>query len=140
MESKISKEFRWEMSHRLVNHEGECKNIHGHSYKLYVELKGNTNGNGMLIDFYDMEKIVEPVLQKLDHSFICDGTDSLMLDFLNKNDFKHVVLENPTTAENIADYLLDILVLKFKSHSNLKGIKLRLYESDYAYVEAVAQL
>ena len=37
---KIAKEFRWEMGHRLPEHFGLCKNIHGHSYKMIVEFEG----------------------------------------------------------------------------------------------------
>ena len=37
---KIAKEFRWEMGHRLPEHFGLCKNIHGHSYKMVVEFEG----------------------------------------------------------------------------------------------------
>ena len=29
MRTTISKQFRWEMGHRLPFHEGLCKNIHG---------------------------------------------------------------------------------------------------------------
>ena len=38
---KIAKEFNWEMGHRLPEHFGKCKNIHGHSYKMMVELEGD---------------------------------------------------------------------------------------------------
>jgi len=37
---KIAKEFKWEMGHRLPEHFGQCKNIHGHSYKMLVEFEG----------------------------------------------------------------------------------------------------
>jgi len=55
---RIAKEFVWEMSHRLPYHEGNCKNIHGHSYKMELSLEGEPNENGMLIDFYHIERIV----------------------------------------------------------------------------------
>ena len=33
---RITKEFRYEGAHALYNYDGKCKNIHGHSYILYV--------------------------------------------------------------------------------------------------------
>jgi len=49
---KIAKEFRWEMGHRLPEHTGLCRNIHGHSYRMVVEITGDVLANGMIIDFY----------------------------------------------------------------------------------------
>ena len=37
---KVAKEFKWEMGHRLPEHFGNCKNIHGHSYKMIAEFEG----------------------------------------------------------------------------------------------------
>ena len=31
---RITKVFSFEMAHALINYDGPCKNIHGHSYKL----------------------------------------------------------------------------------------------------------
>ena len=33
---KIAKEFRWEMGHRLPEHFGLCKNIHGHCHSYVI--------------------------------------------------------------------------------------------------------
>ncbi len=48
----ISKEFNWDMSHRLPFHHGHCKNIHGHTYKLRVEIEGIMDKNGLVMDYY----------------------------------------------------------------------------------------
>lgn len=64
---KIAKEFHWEMGHCLPEHFGNCKNIHGHSYKMMVELEGTQDESGMIMDYYDLKKIVNPVIEKLDH-------------------------------------------------------------------------
>ena len=34
---KIAKEFNFDMAHMLDGHDGKCKNLHGHTYKLQVE-------------------------------------------------------------------------------------------------------
>ena len=37
---RVTKEFKFEMAHALLGHDGPCKNIHGHTYALSVTLKG----------------------------------------------------------------------------------------------------
>jgi 6-pyruvoyltetrahydropterin/6-carboxytetrahydropterin synthase len=70
----LRKEYRFEAAHFIHNHPGKCRNLHGHTYKLFVSLKGSVNPEtGMIIDFYDLSKIVqEKVIAKLDHCFLND--------------------------------------------------------------------
>ena len=103
---KIAKEFRWEMGHRLPEHFGLCKNIHGHSYKMIVEFEGELDKNQMVIDYYDVEKIINPVIEKLDHSFMVNIDDKIVIEFLEKMNSKKVVVGFNSTAENICNYLL----------------------------------
>ena len=37
---RITKIFSFETAHVLYGYDGKCKNVHGHSYKLFVTLKG----------------------------------------------------------------------------------------------------
>ncbi|MCK7516583.1 MAG: 6-pyruvoyl tetrahydropterin synthase family protein [Ignavibacteriales bacterium] len=85
---KIAKEFRWEMGHRLPEHFGQCKNIHGHSYKMLVEFDGELDKQGMIIDYYDVEKIINPIIEKLDHAFMVNKDDKIVLEFLEKMNSK----------------------------------------------------
>ena len=103
---KIAKEFRWEMGHRLPEHFGQCKNIHGHSYKMLVEFDGELDKQGMIIDYYDVEKIINPIIEKLDHAFMVNKDDKVVLEFLEKMNSKKVVVNFESTAENICNYLL----------------------------------
>lgn len=67
----IVKEFTFDAAHRLLNYNGPCANLHGHTYKLQVVLSGPVQKNGMVIDFVDLKKVVmERVISKLDHKFI----------------------------------------------------------------------
>lgn len=136
---KIAKEFKWEMSHRLTFHKGPCKNIHGHTYRLLVEISGVPDENGMVMDYYDLEAVVNPLVMKLDHSFLCDENDQIMLDFLKANDFKYYVIPFTTTAENMAMYLLEYLFQHFKMFQNLKELKIRFQETEDVYAEVSHQ-
>lgn len=67
----IAKEFTFDAAHRLLNYDGPCANLHGHTYKLQIILSGPVQKNGMVINFVDLKKIVTGrVISKLDHKFI----------------------------------------------------------------------
>ena len=77
---RITKEFKFEMAHALHGYDGLCKNIHGHSYKLWVTVKAevrNENGHvkdGMVIDFAELKEIVKPeIIDKYDHSLVLNA-------------------------------------------------------------------
>ncbi|HRD37511.1 MAG TPA: 6-carboxytetrahydropterin synthase [Bacteroidia bacterium] len=88
---RVTKVFTFEMAHALYGHDGPCKNIHGHSYKLSVTIKGKAlqeNGHpkdGMIIDFSDLKAIVNDlIIQQYDHALVLPevarnkATDSLL--------------------------------------------------------------
>ena len=135
MLTKISKEFKWEMSHRLPFHKGLCRNIHGHTYKLRIDIEGHLDENGMLIDFYDLEIIMRPLLNEFDHSFLVDSNDIIMLDFLKVNQFKHLIIPFTSTSENIIQYIAERIIPEFKKISSVKAIYIRLYETEDVFAE-----
>lgn len=71
---KLTREFRFEASHRIPNHEGLCNRIHGHSYNLFITVDGPVDPRtGMVIDFDDLSRHVDQrVMSKLDHGFLND--------------------------------------------------------------------
>ncbi len=131
---KIAKEFHWEMGHRLPNHPGKCKNIHGHSYRMMIELEGKLNNEGMIIDYYDLKKIVTPLVERVDHCFMVDSSDSTLIQVLEKINSKMVIVNYPTTVENIINYFLSELKL-LKYPSNITSIKVKIYETASNYAE-----
>jgi 6-pyruvoyltetrahydropterin/6-carboxytetrahydropterin synthase len=135
---KIAKEFHWEMGHRLPEHFGKCKNIHGHSYRMIVELEGSLNGNGMIMDYYDLKKLVAPVIEELDHAFMVYREDKEIISFLESVKSKKVIVGFQSTVENICKYILAELSRQ-DLPPNVKKMKVRIFESidDYAEEEAV---
>lgn len=131
---KIAKEFRWEMGHRLPEHFGLCKNIHGHSYKMIVEFEGELNKDQMVIDYYDVEKIINPIIQELDHAFMVNKDDKVVLEFLEKMNSKKVIVEFDSTAENICKFMLN-RISSDKLPENIKTVKVRIYETQFDYAE-----
>ncbi len=82
----ISKTFWFEAAHNLPDYEGACANLHGHSYKLTVYIKGPISlETGMVMDYKDLKKLVEDtVINKYDHEnlnkFFRNPTAELMVD------------------------------------------------------------
>jgi len=136
---KIAKEFRWEMGHRLPEHFGQCKNIHGHSYKMIVEFEGELDKNQMVIDYYDVEKIINPMIAKLDHAFMVNKDDKVVLEFLDKMNSKKFIVDFNSTAENICTYLLSE-IKKCLLPSNISSVKVRVYETRFDYAEETMRL
>lgn len=133
---KLGKEFIWQMAHRLPYHDAGCENIHGHSYKMILNLEGEVNEKGMLIDFYDIAKIVDPFLMgKLDHAMVCNSSDTKMINFLKENGMKHFIFDDYTTCENLCSFFMKELKPRFAEHKNLKRIGIRIYETADAYAE-----
>ena len=77
---RITKEFKFEMAHALYGYDGLCKNIHGHSYRLFVTIKGNIKHtpteakDGMVLDFDILKKIIKSnIVTKYDHSLVLNA-------------------------------------------------------------------
>jgi hypothetical protein len=69
-----------------------------------------------------------------------DKNDKLMLDFLTQNGFKHYIIENFSTAEDMSYYFMETLVPQFKQHSNIKKLRVRVYETADAWAESETEL
>ena len=74
---RLTKEFTFEAAHMLEGYDGLCREIHGHSYRLLVTIKGEPERDpespklGMVMDFGVLKRIVnEQIVERLDHSFM----------------------------------------------------------------------
>lgn len=140
MRTTIAKDFIWNMSHRLTFHDGLCKHIHGHTYKMTVILEGETDKYGMVMDYYDVEKIVKPEVDKLDHAFICSKDDDLMINFLKENNFRYVVMDDFTTAENLCTYFMKKYKNEFKKFSNIDTLTIKVFETFDVFAEQTLKI
>jgi len=131
---KIAKEFSWEMGHRLPDHFGKCKNIHGHSYKMLVEIEGEVLENGMVMDYYHLKDAIEPLIEKMDHAFLVHKDDKIVIEFLEKMNSKKVVVDFHSTVENITMFFLGE-IKKANLPSNIRKVKIRVCETPDDYAE-----
>lgn len=123
-EITISKEIQFDAGHRVPNHGGQCRNPHGHRYRVEAMCSGRIidrpgdPAEGMLVDFKDLKTLLtEHVHDVLDHGFIVYNDDHRMIKMLendadqNPNDlFKVIVFPYIPTAENIARWIWGELV------------------------------
>src|SRR5208283_2841633 len=87
----ITQAFNFEAAHHLphVPETHRCRRLHGHSYRVELRLAGEVDAfSGFVVDFFDVEKVFQPLLGRLDHHLL--------------NEIEG--LENPT-AENIAIWI-----------------------------------
>ena len=138
---RVTKEFTFETAHALWKYDGPCKNVHGHSYKLFVTISGepiNDPGNpknGMVIDFGDLKKIVtRKVVKVFDHAVvISDRIEKEKLEALNKMFGNVLVVGYQPTCENIVADIADRVIAHLPGKISLHS--LRLYETATSYAE-----
>ncbi len=114
IEQKISKEYRFEASHILPNHDGKCARLHGHSYRVVVEVVGdindhkNTSEEGMIIDYAVLNRLVKPIISEMDHRHLIDYRENDVISGRciepGFDDWFYEVGAR-TTAENIARHI-----------------------------------
>lgn len=138
---RVTKEFKFEMAHALWNYDGACKNIHGHSYKLFVTVIGEPINdiskpkNGMVIDFGDLKRIVNSsIVDKFDHAVVfSSNADTKDLPLSNQMFEKYEVLDfQPTCELMVADFAERI---KPMLPTNIKLFSLKLHETATSYAE-----
>lgn len=73
----ISKTYHFEAAHQLHGHKGKCANLHGHSYRVEVQVVGPIQSehvpqtsHGFVMDFGDLDTIIEPLIAQCDHTFL----------------------------------------------------------------------
>lgn len=138
---RVTKFFAFEMAHALAGYNGDCRNIHGHSYRLFVTLRGmplqqlGHPQDGMVMDFSHLKKLVkEKVLDTYDHALVLNATTaSQVIAELSKHYQKVVSLPFQPTCENL---LLDIVEkVQLNLPPAVELFIVRLFETETAFAE-----
>ncbi|HRF99605.1 MAG TPA: 6-carboxytetrahydropterin synthase [Bacteroidia bacterium] len=137
---RVTKKFTFDMAHALYGYDGPCKNIHGHTYVLYVTLKGkilekeNHPKNGMVIDFTDFKKIVnEQVVQVFDHSLVLNlNTPHAQLNDLHTNFEKINYVPYQPSCENLLIDFVNRINIKLPNNIIINSLKLEETPTSFA--------
>tara|TARA_B110000003_G_scaffold271006_1_gene304399 strand:+ start:1223 stop:1672 length:450 start_codon:yes stop_codon:yes gene_type:complete len=139
---RITKQFSFETGHALYGYDGKCRNIHGHSFKLYVTVIGNPIADsshvkyGMVIDFSDLKKIVkEEIVDVFDHATVFNKNTPHVELAKELSDRGHNVLlvnYQPTSEMMVIDFAEKI---KQRLPKQTQLFSLRLQETASSYAE-----
>ena len=135
---KVAKRFRWEAAHRLPWHQGDCSNLHGHSYTMTVELEGEPDERGMLIDFKEIKRILKPLVEAWDHSVLVAENDDDLRRAMAALGSRQCVLPFDTTAENLCTYAIDRLLADGRdtlARHGVHTVHIRIEETETCYAE-----
>ena len=96
----ITKEVYFCYGHRLMNHPGKCRNLHGHSVKASISIKEDVlNQQAMVCDFADVKLAVDSFINDvLDHNFLLHKDDPLVPALTAANE-QFLLLDEHPTAE-----------------------------------------
>ncbi|MGN0855230.1 MAG: 6-carboxytetrahydropterin synthase QueD [Kiritimatiellia bacterium] len=103
----VTKTVKFDAAHVLTNHQGLCKNLHGHTYRVDVSVaQAEDDACDMVIDFKDLKRIAtEVVCNRFDHAFIYNTRsegEREIAAVVEKHGMHTVALPFRSTAENLA--------------------------------------
>jgi 6-pyruvoyltetrahydropterin/6-carboxytetrahydropterin synthase len=122
----ITRRFEWDMAHRLANHGGLCRNIHGHRYAAEVTLSGSIRSagpsEGMVCDFIQIGAAVRPILEAWDHALMLAHEDP-WVPILRGLGTKIILVPVAPTAEVIARSFGDFAAIAIEGVAELVSVR-----------------
>ena len=127
------------MAHALYGYDGLCKNIHGHSYRLWVTLRGPVldelghEKDGMVLDFGLLKRLVKPhIIDKYDHSFVLNANSSHANIDLSAFEKVYLLPYQPTSENLVNDF---VSIIKNQLPDNIELYKVVLSETANSFAE-----
>jgi 6-pyruvoyltetrahydropterin/6-carboxytetrahydropterin synthase len=116
----VTRIFTLAAAHHLPDHDGKCKQLHGHNYKIEVEVEGEIKAvppeDGMIIDFGNLKDIVQvSIINVLDHTMLNDSMPHWA---------------QPPTAENMCLHIANVLV-----GMDIQVYHVRVWETDNSHAD-----
>ena len=115
--------MKLDAAHVLTDHQGLCRNLHGHTYRVDVSVATETDGD-MVIDFKELKGVLaEVILDRFDHSFIYNtgsAGESEIAAVVEKHGMRTVAIPFRSTVENLAKMFYKELKAKIPGLSAVK--------------------
>ena len=119
----VTKTVRFDAAHVLTDHQGLCRNLHGHTYRVDVSVSTEADGD-MVIDFKELKGVLaEVICDRFDHSFIYNtGStgESEIAAVVEKHGMRTVAIPFRSTVENLARMFYKELKAKVPGLSAVK--------------------
>ncbi len=125
----VTREITFCYGHRLLNHDGKCRHLHGHNGRALITLASeHLDGMGMVMDFSVLKRVVGSWIdQALDHKMLLHADDPV-LPLLRQQGEPVFVLEVNPTAENIARLIYD-----YTASQGFPVVEVRLWETETSF-------
>ncbi|TMB94131.1 MAG: 6-pyruvoyl tetrahydropterin synthase family protein [Chloroflexi bacterium] len=125
---------------------GDCEPLHGHNYRLTVEIAGGLTDDSWVIDFREAKTLVRSICRELDHKFLLQENSrflrvSLVADeyeitfgsrryVMPKGDVAALPIDN-STAERLAEWLAARIAaaLSAAGAANLSSVRVGVEEA-----------
>ncbi len=139
---RLTRQFTFEAAHALEGYDGACREVHGHSYKLLVTVKGQPISDecspkfGMVMDFGELKRIVnEQVVQPFDHAFVLRRSEAnnRLYGMMHERFERIVLVEFQPTCENMLVEFARRIQRQLPEGIRLHA--LRLHETENSYAE-----
>ena len=126
---RVAREIKFCYGHRLLNHEGKCRHLHGHNGRAVITLETDQlDAQGMVIDFSRIKQVVSTWIDEtLDHRMLLHKDDPVLAYLRRQGEPVYVMDVNPT-AENIARLIYD-----FAASQGFPVVEVQLWETDNCF-------
>ena len=122
----VTKTVRFDAAHILTNHQGLCKNLHGHTYRVDISVAGD-GSRDMVMDFKELKNLAtSTICDRFDHAFIYNTESEGECEIaavVERHGMRTVAIPFRSTAENLAKYFYELLSPHIASPSALLGVK-----------------
>lgn len=139
--------------HRVCGHENKCRHIHGHNYRVHFYCEAEQlDSVGRVVDFGVIkERLCMWLEDNWDHKFLHWENDLILVGLarlaseetkqwgnVNYDNFIESLVELPfnPTAENMAQYLLDVVGPQQLDGTGVKLVKVVIEETSKCSVTA----
>ena len=121
----VTKTIKFDAAHVLTNHEGLCKNLHGHTYRVDVSVtQAEGDASDMVIDFKDLKRIAtEVICERFDHAFVYNTEsegEREIAAVVERYGMRTVAIPFRSTAENLAKLFYGELKVRIPGLSAVK--------------------
>lgn len=118
----VMTEDSFDAAHFLARYDGKCRNLHGHRWRVQIEVAGEELEDGMVVDFTDLKKHLKEMTEHLDHCLIIEegSLKAKTMEALAEEEFRIVEVPFRPTAEHFSRYFYE--EMEKKGHCVTKAI------------------
>ena len=144
MQTRVTRQFYTETAHRLLNYNGHCSNIHGHSYRWLLTFEGEIKEDGFVIDFKKLKDFQQLIESTFDHALVLYKKDPLISVLeLAEEELRIIRFDKQPTVENMAEYAKEVINLALSLDENCKKllqlVRIEIFETVNCNVEVSGQ-